>query len=168
MQTKNQTVKFFKEIITLEELKKCYKILAKQFHPDLGGDVQTMQELNNEYDFVFDILKNSHNTNAIKNNSKKVTEFSKETREIIEKIIILEGIQIEICGSWLWITGKTYDHKDFLSDIGFKWSKAKKSWYWSVDITDSKKVRGHYNMEKIREKYGSEKLESKNRVKIGA
>lgn len=29
---------------TLEEVKATYKKLAKQFHPDLGGDTQTMQE----------------------------------------------------------------------------------------------------------------------------
>ena len=35
----------------------------------------------------------------------------KEFSEVIEKIINLQGIIIEICGSWVWLTGNTYFHK---------------------------------------------------------
>jgi hypothetical protein len=34
----------------LEELKKLYHQLARQHHPDLGGNTLTMQEINAEYD----------------------------------------------------------------------------------------------------------------------
>ena len=33
---------------TLDEVKAQYKKLAKQYHPDLGGDTATMQEINKE------------------------------------------------------------------------------------------------------------------------
>lgn len=40
---------FLNNVKTLKELKKVYKELAKKFHPDLGGSVEQMQKLNEEY-----------------------------------------------------------------------------------------------------------------------
>lgn len=41
---------FFKNIRTLDALKKAYRELAMIHHPDRGGDTATMQALNAEYD----------------------------------------------------------------------------------------------------------------------
>ena len=41
---------YFKNIETLEDLKKQYRALAMQNHPDRGGDAETMKAINNEYD----------------------------------------------------------------------------------------------------------------------
>lgn len=40
---------YFKNVTTLEELRKQYKELLKAHHPDNGGDVAIMQEINAEY-----------------------------------------------------------------------------------------------------------------------
>ena len=42
--------KFFENVKTLQELKSKYKELARTYHPDLGGDLETMQKINSEYD----------------------------------------------------------------------------------------------------------------------
>lgn len=41
-------MKFFKNVRTLEELKKEYRTLAMKHHPDRGGDLETMQAINSE------------------------------------------------------------------------------------------------------------------------
>lgn len=48
--------KYFENINTLEELRKQYKELLKLRHPDNGGNVSEMQEINAEYDRLFKIL----------------------------------------------------------------------------------------------------------------
>ena len=48
--------KYFNNTNTLEELRKQYKELLKQHHPDNGGNVSDMQEINSEYDRLFKIL----------------------------------------------------------------------------------------------------------------
>jgi DnaJ-class molecular chaperone len=40
---------YFKDCTTIEEVKAHYKKLAKQYHPDMGGDTATMQAINREY-----------------------------------------------------------------------------------------------------------------------
>ena len=45
-------LKYFYNYKTLEEVKATYKQLAKQDHPDLGGDTATMQTINTEYAYA--------------------------------------------------------------------------------------------------------------------
>ena len=45
-------MKHFEGLTKEEEIKARYKELAKKFHPDLGGDTETMKEINSQYDTV--------------------------------------------------------------------------------------------------------------------
>ena len=49
--------KYFKNVQNYNELKKIYKELLKTNHPDNGGDLAKMQEINAEYDVMFKIWK---------------------------------------------------------------------------------------------------------------
>lgn len=72
-------MKFFKAIKTLEELKKEYKKLARVHHPDMGGELKVMQEINAEFDSVYDVLKNSVSASA--SNAEEKEEETEETAE---------------------------------------------------------------------------------------
>ena len=50
--------KYFDKINSYEELKNTYKALLKEHHPDNGGDVEIMQEINIQYDVAFALWKN--------------------------------------------------------------------------------------------------------------
>lgn len=51
-------MKHFKNINSLSELKKEYRKLALANHPDKGGNTETMQEINVEFDVLFKIWQN--------------------------------------------------------------------------------------------------------------
>jgi hypothetical protein len=77
-------------------------------------------------------------------------------REVIDQIIGLAGIEIEICGTWLWITGNTKPARDILKAAGFKWSGKKLAWYWH---SGEYRRRGRqYTLEEIRDRHGSQKI----------
>lgn len=152
-------MRHFTNCKTIEELKQEYKKLARINHPDNGGSADTMKEINAEYDVMFNRLKHIHNAKA-ENATKQNTEQPEHFRELIEKLMRMNGITIEICGSWIWVTGNTYPHKDELNKLEFQWSKTKKAWYLP-DVKGTKK-RGTLTMEKIRSKYGSNVLASEN------
>lgn len=50
--------KYFKNVKSFENLKAQYKGLLKANHPDNGGDLEAMKEINIEYDALFPIWKN--------------------------------------------------------------------------------------------------------------
>ena len=63
---------YFKNVNTLEELRKQYKELLKQFHPDNpNGSTEATQEINAEYDRLFKLLKNKHESKQADTESKK-------------------------------------------------------------------------------------------------
>ncbi len=160
-------MKWFVNPQTLEELKKQYKRLAMQHHPDLGGNENNMKEINAEYDALFEKLKDIHQTSDGKTYTaqKETRETPDDFREIIERLITLDGIQIELCGSWLWITGNTLLHKDVMKELRFRWSKSKRAWYYHSD--DYRKHTGRsYTLDEIRDLHGSETIKSKPQLRL--
>ena len=147
-------MKFFTNCHSLDELKAEYRRLIKIHHPDCGGDTETMKQVNNDYKERFEQLKKHHNETS--DAEHQTTETAAEFMEIIEKLMHMEGIEAELCGSWIWCRGNTYEYKDQLKAMGFNWSKAKRSWYWRHPEETSRRYRGKSTMEQIREKYGSQ------------
>lgn len=160
-------MKWFSNPQTLEELKRQYKQLALKHHPDLGGNTTDMQQINSEYDILFEKLKHTHATAEGKTytESKETTETPDEFKNIINALINLEGINIELCGSWLWITGNTKEHKEVLKGLHFRWSKSKCAWYYHTE--DYKKSsKKTYSLDEIRDLYGSETIKSEPKLKL--
>ena len=113
-------MKYFVNVTTLEELKKQYRRLAMIHHPDCGGSTEAMQEVNDEHDRLFEILKKQHNERAAADTTGKTratTETPEEFRRIVDLLLHLDGLDIELCGSWLWIGGNTKQHKEELKKL---------------------------------------------------
>ena len=142
----------------IEELKAAYRAFTKQLHPDLGGSTEDMKRLNNEYDRFFEILKNRHNATA--DEAHQTTETAAEYMNLINRIIHFNGLEIELCGSWVWIGGNTYPYKAELKEAGCRWSNSKKKWYWRHEEEGLKRHRGTATMAEIRIKYGSHIFEA--------
>lgn len=161
---------YFDKCKTLDELKAEYRRLAVKYHPDTGGDLETMKAVNAEHDRVFEILKKKHNDSA--DEYHQTTETAEEFRDIINALLTLPGLEIELCGSWLWIGGNTLEHREKLRELGCKWSQTKKLWHWHHAEDGSKWYRGKRSMNEIRSKYGSQVFrggkEETNYTAIGA
>lgn len=145
-------IKYFTNVNTLEELKKQYKKLALQYHPDKGGKTEEFQNINNEYE---NLLKKINIENNVKESEINIDEF----REIINKIIFFD-IEIEIIGKWIWLSGNTKQYKEELKKIGFKWASKKVMWYWRKEENICKS-RSKLSIDEIRTKYGSNKVNNK-------
>lgn len=161
---------YFKNAETLEELRKQYKELLKKHHPDNGGNVADMQEINSEYDRLFKILKDRHENRASDstkgkadyNNMKYDFTEDKILREVLQKIIHFSDITIEICGSWIWVSGSSYQYRNELKALGFKWASKKKQWYFHTEAF-RKKGKKPLSMEDIRSYYGSTEVQPEER-----
>lgn len=164
-------MKYFTNINTIEELKKEYRRLIKTNHPDNGGDTWVMAEINNEYEPLFNRLKAGYNAKAAADatgKTKEMQETPEMFREILEKIINLDGITIELCGSWIWVSGETKQYKDILKACDFRWASKKCMWYWRCEADAVHGKGKSRTMEQIRNKYGSDVISSKEAKKLTA
>lgn len=151
-------MKYFTACTTLEALKKEYRRLCMIHHPDRGGDAATMAAVNNEYDEVFRRLQHQQRTaQSTTTQEPQAEEVPEEFRAVIEKLIRIQDIIIEICGSWIWVTGATYPNRAALKAAGCRYSKSKVAWYWHAS-TYIRRARRGYSMEEIRDLHGSERV----------
>ena len=63
---------------------------------------------------------------------KETTETAREFMDLINKLLKM-GIDVELCGSWIWCSGNTKAVKEDLKSLGFKWSHNKAAWYYHRD-----------------------------------
>lgn len=122
---------------TLDDLRKAYRRDAMIHHPDRGGDTVTMQAINRDY-------------------AERYEEFIR----VVSYLLRMDGLTVELCGRWLWITGDTMPHKDRLKAIGCRWAPKKRAWSWHYSQDDAPFSRGKKSMDAIRRKYGSERWSS--------
>ena len=136
--------KYFINVETLEQLRRQYKELLKKFHPDnANGSTEATQEINAEYDKLFKVLKDGHESKSADSNRNTASnakadynsntydwENDKALREVLQKIINFNGIEIDLIGAWIWIDGNTYPYKESLKEYGFRWSQQRHKWYW--------------------------------------
>lgn len=159
---------YFKDISTLEELRKQYRDLLKKFHPDnANGSTEATQEINAEYDRLFKGLKDRHEKTADSKDEGTRAYFNKmkydftedaKLREMLGKIIGFDGITIEIIGNWIWAFDSYIYHKE-LKELGFRYARNKKAWHFH---TEAFRKRSHksLSMEDIRNYYGSTEVET--------
>lgn len=161
------TYKHFTSPKSLEELKAQYKKLAFKHHPDCGGSTVAMQEVNAEYDHLFQLLKNIRTDAHGKTYTTKTetTETAEQFRDIISNIINLQGCTIEIIGNWIWVSGSTFQYKDILNGLKFKWCRNKKSWAYHTDDY-KKRTKQQYTLENLRAMYDSEVIATNKVLQI--
>lgn len=160
-------MKYFTDVKTIEELKKQYRSWAMKLHPDHGGSNEEMKMLNVEYEKMFDKVKDIHV-------NKKGEEYRKETKEkpwgfikLIDELLKLNGIKIEVIGSFVWVSGKTKQHRKELKGLGMIWHRKKECWYKAPEGY-RKFGRKEYCMNDIRAMYGVEYEEEVNHRELHA
>ena len=143
-------------------IKRAYKIACSKFHPDKGGSTFMMQSINEAYSVLKDFEGEI---------SSGDLSYPKELNEAINAIINLEGVEIEICGAWVWVTGNTKPYSKILGrkegGAGFYWANKKKAWYFRPADWKSAS-RGNWSMDKIRESHGSNGVKTKSPAKLAA
>lgn len=69
-------MKYFTNCKSLEELRKEYKKLVKENHPDNGGSEDAIKVINVEYETALNNLKMQMKTKTLGNMTKKKMSFS--------------------------------------------------------------------------------------------
>lgn len=152
-------MKWFKEVDSLDELRKLYRKLVVKHHPDNGGSEEIIKEINAEYELLFKRLKSdfehkdaySHATDKQKQSYD--WQKDKQIRNMVIQLSKFKDIKVEIIGVWIWVSN-CYTYRKELKELGFHWASQKQMWYLHFD--DFHKFNSKpASMSYIRERYGS-------------
>ena len=153
---------YFRNCQTLDEAKSLYKTLARQHHPDLGGDTRTMQDINAQYARL--LATHAHTSERARQQQahtegRKTAADYHNLDDVIEALRIkIEaalnlGLEAELCGLWIWLSGDTRPVKEELKSLGFRWAPDKQLWYYPGVPTFNRTRR---TMDEIRNMHGSQ------------
>jgi hypothetical protein len=121
---KKTVVAEMKNVVTLAELKATYMKYFLQYKRS-----KELEQLNALYIDQFDEVKE---VNA-KKNGEIYTKPTKETAgyflNCINTLKGIEGLELEMNGSWLWVKGDTKANKEALKNAGCWFAPKKKMWY---------------------------------------
>lgn len=147
---------FTSNISTMEDLRREYRRLAKLHHPDAGGDTEDMKQINAEYDRLYAILSRQEAQERPQGEQDTTEDKAAEDRAIRAVLDALAGIDadVEIIGSWVWVTRNSYPYKELLKSLNFRYASKKRAWYFHADEYH-RRSKKEITLEQIREKYGS-------------
>jgi hypothetical protein len=135
-------MKYFQGCASLIELKKRFRELSKQHHPDIGGDAEMFKLILAEYERA--IMMFSHDT-------FRADSFV-DYNEILQKIMHW-NIDIELIGTWIYCRN-SYAYKEDLKKLGFWFSVKHKAWIYNGGKKIRKKT--YLTTDDIRTIHGSE------------
>lgn len=158
--------RYFETCETLEDVKQVFKKLARELHPDCNPGKDTtadFQDMQKQYEEAFANLKNYHRNSKGETYTKETDEVPADFANMIFALLHYPGLVIELCGSWLWVTGSTKLHKEELKALGFKYSANKAAWYFH-NGEYHKRGKGAKSMDTIRSMYGSQRFTEATRT----
>jgi hypothetical protein len=96
--------------------------------------------------------------------------YCAELETVLDALYALDGLTVEVCGNWIWITGETRKHAAALgkNGLGCFYACKKKAWYYRPEEHKSGNRGQVFSMEEIRCKYGSHKPQREERESLTA
>lgn len=143
--------------ITKADTKAAYRKACTKFHPDKNpSGTEMMKAVNLAYEQLKEFQGELEETSG--------ANYGDKMSDALNSILDLDGIEVEVCGSWIWVTGETKTHKQYLKESGFFYAAKKKAWYLKPEGT--RKRRGqNWDMDKIRGEHGSQVIRKTNNRK---
>lgn len=165
-------MKWFTNVHTVEELRKQYRQLMKKHHPDVGGNTEDAKEINSEYERLFAVLSRQEpqerpqGEQEYKDTTEDKAAEDKAIRAVLDALAGIDA-DVEIIGSWVWVTRGSFQNKELLKALHFRYASRKRAWYFHADEYH-RRSKKEVTLEQIREKYGSQKVNNRKERKAVA
>jgi hypothetical protein len=147
-----ETQDYFAGCETTDEVRDRYRDLALRHFNDAG----VMEAVNAAFNAVIRTSTASEKPYLTETQVEEHADVADQMADAITRLAALPGISIEICGSWVWVTGDTKTVKDDLKAAGLQWAPRKdgQPWYWKP--AGGRRRRGkNWSLDQIRTAHGS-------------
>lgn len=157
---KQAVITQFENAMSYEEIKKGYVERVTEFR----GNKAALKFINEAFAKYVDEVKDIHVNSKGETYQKEVKESTEDWVTLVNELIAMDGIILEACGTWLWVSGATKEHKEALKACGFKYAAKKKMWYKAPAGTKHYKGKKTWEMQKIRDAYGSQVIDNAEEI----
>ena len=151
---------------TVGQIKSEYRKLAKLHHPDLGGDLEKMKQVNITYHAA--LLAANGETSLGSDGKEHTYKYNEKIEQmvmdkVLEILALNLNITVKIVGVWIWVEGTTRDQKDIFNrnGVGLKWHSEKKVWYFNPHKGRRTRHSGK-SLAELEEMYGSRSFSGKS------
>lgn len=156
------------ESSTFADIKVAYRRACSIYHPDRNpAGLEMMKLVNAAYQALHDYVAAAGAARRDERNGIDDIDLGDVLNEALNAVINLEGIVIEICGSWIWLSGNTREHKEVIKEAGYRWAPKKCMWSFCGSEKRSSS-RGKFSMDDIRSRHGSAYVKGESRVRLGS
>ena len=114
-------------LVTPDAIKQAYRQAAMTYHPDRNPAGAEMMKIINA---AYDELRDYTGEIPASEQADDAASYSEAVNDALNAIIGLDGLEIEICGAWVWVGGNTRTHRVALKEAGFRFASKKKRWYF--------------------------------------
>lgn len=103
--------------VTSADIKTAYQKAVSLYHPDRNpAGLEMMKLINMAYTAVKDFEGPIDETNN--------KNYGEILNNALNSVMGL-GLTIEICGTWIWVSGDTKPHREIFKLAGYKWAPKK-------------------------------------------
>lgn len=149
----------------LPACEQAYRRAAMRYHPDRNpAGAEMMKAVNAAIEALRRWYADPAN-DPLRDHTNP-TGYGDALNDALNAIIGIEELDIEICGSWIWVSGNTRAHARRLRKAGYRWGKEKQKWYYRP-AGYKRHHSGTWSMERIREYHGSERPARQRRPRLG-
>ena len=120
---------YFYNLFTPDEVKNMYNTLAKEHHASLT----MMAIINAEYHIKLQSRNGQRNgKHTYYYNAHNEQAAIMHLQTCLESGIFghMNGVEINIVGTWIWVYGDTYPQRAPLAGLGFARDYKRRMWYW--------------------------------------
>ena len=173
-------MKWFEGCTTTADVKKLFRELAMQHHPDRGGSTEKMQQINAAYLEALrhmDGQSETGKTNEGESYTYTYTYKEEVEQSVIDKMgeVLRSGLldagdlEVWLIGSWLWITGETKAHRHEIKELSFRFHGKRQAWYWH-DGEYRRRYNSRVSLAELASRYGASKVaneDDKRQIAVG-
>lgn len=153
--------------VTRSLIKTMYRQACSKYHPDRNpAGLEMMKLVNAAAESLAGIINGEVlNWDWSIEKEAETPQMGDELNAALNAVVGL-GLTIEICGSWIWVSGDTKPHKDILKSAGYRWAPKKLMWSFCGGARTTS--RGKFSMDDIRNRHGSFTVKPRDSKRIAA
>lgn len=146
----------------MTDIKKAWRKLQSQYHPDknpLGTEMCKI--INDAYETLG---KEDYSQEEVLD---EPSDYLNVLEGLFGALLRMDDVSVEVCGSWVWVTGNTKPYRDILKEVGCVWASKKVAWYLRPEGERKRKFFGKvYTLDEIRKTHGSEVVRAAKQARV--